>query len=162
MRYVSVLFIAAMASTTAFCQDQKPAKEGHELNGVWALTSGVTSGENMPDEVRKGVHLTLANGKYMARVGTETDAGTYKVDEAKTPHTVTLTGTSGPNKGKTMLAIFELDKDSLKVCYDLSGKAFPEKFESSADNKHFLATYERQKRKKRPFGVSAGSATESK
>jgi uncharacterized protein (TIGR03067 family) len=159
MRYITVsfiagLFVAAMAST-ALCEDQK-APAGKELNGVWALASGETGGENMPEEVRKGIHLTLSNGKYMAKVGGKSDVGTYKVDESKTPHTLTLTGTSGPNEGKTMLAIFELDKDTLKVCYDLSGKAFPDKFESKPKTQSFLATYERQKSRKRPISLSPG------
>src|SRR4051794_40819519 len=33
-----------------------------------------------------------------------------------------ITGTSGPNKGKTILAIYEQKGDTLRICYDLSGK----------------------------------------
>jgi hypothetical protein len=54
-------------------------------------------------------------------------------------------GTDGPNKGKTFLAIYELDKDSLKVCYDLSGKARPTEFKTKPDTTLFLVTYTREK-----------------
>jgi uncharacterized protein (TIGR03067 family) len=146
VRRVSFLIILAVAST-GLCADPKPAKD--PLNGVWNLASGVMSGEKMSDEVRKSIHLTLRNGKYTAKVGDDTDEGTYTVDNSKTPGTLTLVGTSGPNKGKTMLAIFELDKKNLKVCYDMAGKAFPSDFESKANSQLFLATYERTKLTKR-------------
>jgi uncharacterized protein (TIGR03067 family) len=145
VRRVSFLIILAVAST-GLCADPKPAKDS--LNGAWTLASGVMAGEKMSDEVRKSVHLMLRNGKYAAKVGEDTDQGTYTVDKSKTPATMTLVGTNGPNKGKTMLAIFELDNGTLKVCYDMSGKAFPSDFESKKDTKSFLATYERQSPKR--------------
>ncbi len=152
MKQVTFLCVMALAST-GWCADP-PAKDA-AINGNWKLASGERSGEKMPDDVLKSIHLTLANGKYLAKVGDQTDQGTYTIDASKTPHTLTLTGTSGPNKGKTMLAIFELDKETLKVCYDLSGKAFPAKFESAPETSSFLATYERQKSRKRPMRASA-------
>ena len=146
MRHVTLLAVLAVAST-GLCADPKPAKDS--LSGSWALASGVMAGEKMTDEVRKSVHLMLRNGKYTAKVGEDTDQGTYTVDNSKTPATITLVGTKGPNQGKTMLAIFEVDKGALKVCYDMSGKAFPTDFESKKDTHLFLATYERAKGLKR-------------
>jgi uncharacterized protein (TIGR03067 family) len=141
VRYVTLLAVMALAST-GLCADQKPAKDS--LSGSWTLTSGVMSGEKMTEEVRLSVHLMLRNGKYIAKVGEDTDQGTFTVDNSKTPAQITMVGTKGPNQGKTILAIFELDNGTLKICYDLSGKAFPEKFESKPDTKLFLATYAKQ------------------
>jgi uncharacterized protein (TIGR03067 family) len=154
MKQVTFLCIMAMAST-GWCADPKDPAKDTAINGNWKLAAGEKSGEKMPDDVLKSIQLTLANGKYLAKVGDKTDQGTYTIDASKTPHTLTLTGTSGPNKGKTMLAIFELDKETLKVCYDLSGKAFPEKFESAPKTSSFLATYERQKSGRHPIRLKA-------
>jgi uncharacterized protein (TIGR03067 family) len=149
MKFVAGLVVVAIASV-AWCAD---TKKDASINGLWMLTSGVKGGEAMPADALKKVHLQLRNGTYNAKVGDATDIGTYTVDESKSPKTLTLTGTSGPNKGKTMLAIFELEGTTLKVCYDLSGKAFPEAFESKkADS--FLATYARSKFQKRPVKAS--------
>ena len=76
------------------------------IDGIWKLTAGESPRKNA-DEVLKSIRLSLANGKYLAKVGDQADQGTYTIDASKTPHTLTLTGTSGPNKGKTMLAIFK-------------------------------------------------------
>jgi uncharacterized protein (TIGR03067 family) len=137
------LIILAFAST-GWCADPKPANDD-PLNGRWTLARGVMAGEKMSVEVRKSIQLTLRNGKYTVNVGDETDEGTYTVDQSKTPATMTLVGTSGPNKGKTRLAIFELNQRTLKVCYDMTGKAFPSDFESNPDTHLFLAIYERAK-----------------
>jgi hypothetical protein len=44
-----------------------------------------------------------------------------------------------------MLAIFELEKDTLRVCYDLQGKERPTEFSSSKEKPYFLVTYKRTK-----------------
>jgi uncharacterized protein (TIGR03067 family) len=117
------------------------------LNGRWVPTSAVMAGKPYSDDACKAIHAVFNNGKYQVKVGDQTDKGTYTVDESKDPKTLTIVGTSGPNKDKTIPAIYELDKNTLKVCYDLSGKAAPTKFESAKDSQLFLVTYERQARK---------------
>jgi uncharacterized protein (TIGR03067 family) len=117
------------------------------------------AGKPLPDEIRKSIQLTLVNGKYTVKEGDEVDEGTYTVDATKSPKTITIVGTKGPNKGKTILGIYEVEKGTLKVCYDMSGKAHPESFESKPDSQLFLATYARQKMAKRGgFRVKASDS----
>jgi uncharacterized protein (TIGR03067 family) len=56
-----------------------------------------------------------------------------------------IVGTKGPNKGKTILAVYEIKDDTLRVCYDLSGKARPKEFKTKADTQLFLVEYKREK-----------------
>jgi uncharacterized protein (TIGR03067 family) len=56
-----------------------------------------------------------------------------------------ITGTDGPNKGKTFPAIYELDGDTLKVCYDLSGKERPKALKTESGTMTFLVIYKRVK-----------------
>jgi hypothetical protein len=44
-------------------------------------------------------------------------------------------GVKGPNAGMTFPAIYELAADTLRVCYDLSGKKRPTEFKTSAGTK---------------------------
>ncbi len=156
MRTVAFLCVMAVGSV-GWCADTKTPEKG-TLNGLWAVTSAVHAGEKLDADAAKGIHLNLVNGKYTVTVGDTKDIGTYKTDESKTPHELTITGTEGPNKGKTILAIYELKDGALTVCYDMSGKAFPKKFESEANTPTFLATYERLKGKKRPTRLDAAGA----
>ena len=55
-------------------------------------------------------------------------------------------GTEGPNKGKTFPSIYELDGDTLKICYTLEGKDRPAGFESKEGTETLLVTYKRAKK----------------
>jgi uncharacterized protein (TIGR03067 family) len=115
------------------------------LEGTWLPTMAELAGEKFPDEGLKSITLTLSGSSYTVMVGKATDKGTVKLDPGKKPKTLDITGTEGPNKGKTFLAIYELKGDTLRVCYDLSGKARPEEFKTKADTQLFLVTYKRKK-----------------
>jgi hypothetical protein len=48
---------------------------------------------------------------------------------------------SGLFKGKTFLAIYELNGDTLRICYDLTGKVRLTEFKTRKGEPLFLATY---------------------
>lgn len=147
MKYLSiggVLLLTALAQSSWSAAPEKTQADAKALNGSWAPSSAVMGGKAYTEEEVKKIHLALHDGKYTAKVGDEVDKGTFTIDDSKEPKTLTITGTEGPNKGKTIPAIYELEKNKLKVCYDMSGKAAPEKFESTAESKLFLVTYERK------------------
>jgi uncharacterized protein (TIGR03067 family) len=58
---------------------------------------------------------------------------------------ITVIGTEGPNQGKTFPAIYELKKDTLRICYDLSGAKRPTEFKTMSGTRLFLVTYKREK-----------------
>jgi uncharacterized protein (TIGR03067 family) len=107
--------------------------------------SAELAGKPFPDEVLKTMKLVLADGKYTVTVGEQTDEGTVKLDPAKTPRAMDIEGTKGPNKGKMIPAIYELKDNTLRICYDLSGKERPKEFKTLADSKLFLVEYKRDK-----------------
>jgi uncharacterized protein (TIGR03067 family) len=56
-----------------------------------------------------------------------------------------ITSTEGANKGKTFLAIYELNGDNLRICYNLTGKVRPTEFKTQKGEPLFMATYKRAK-----------------
>ena len=99
----------------------------------------------MTDAVLKSISLKLDNGKYEVYVGGRPDKGTYTLDSAAKPKGMTITGTEGPNHGKTFPAIYELKGDTLRICYDLSGAKRPTEFKSISGTQLYLVTYNRNK-----------------
>ena len=57
-----------------------------------------------------------------------------------------IKGTGGPNKDKTIKAIYKIDGDTMTICYALDAGDRPTKFESKPDTKQFLAVYKREKK----------------
>jgi uncharacterized protein (TIGR03067 family) len=121
------------------------AKDGQTIQGTWLPTAAELGGEKFPDEVRKTIKLVIKDDKYTVTVGSVTDQGTLKFDPSAKPKAMDITGTEGPNKGKTFPAIYELSGDTLRICYDLSGKAHPTEFKTKAGTQLFLVTYQREK-----------------
>lgn len=121
-------------------------KDIDALEGTWLPTEAELAGQKFPDEIRKSIKLVVKGDMYTVTVGTKADNGTVKLNAKAKPKTMDITGTDGPNKGKTFKAIYERDGDTLKVCYDLSGKDRPTEFKTKADTQLFLVIYKREKK----------------
>jgi uncharacterized protein (TIGR03067 family) len=98
------------------------------IEGAWLPSSAELGGQKLPDEVRKTMKLVVKDDKYTVTVGTAVDQGTVKLNASAKPKAMDITGTDGPNKGKTIPAIYERNGDTLRICYDLSGKSHPTEF----------------------------------
>jgi uncharacterized protein (TIGR03067 family) len=115
------------------------------LEGTWLPSTAEFGGKPFPEEVRKSIRLEIKGDEYTVTIGAVSDRGTCKLDPSAKPRTLDITGTEGPNKGKTILAIYERDGDTLRVCYDLGGKNRPTEFKTTAGSRLFLVEYKRQK-----------------
>jgi uncharacterized protein (TIGR03067 family) len=125
--------------------DEAAKDDGKKMQGTWKPVTAELAEKPFPDEVLKIMKLVVADGKYAVTVGEQVDEGTLKLDPTKSPRAMDIMGTKGPNQGKTMLAIYELKDTTLRICYDLSGKARPKEFKTQADTQLFLVEYMRQK-----------------
>jgi uncharacterized protein (TIGR03067 family) len=119
--------------------------EAKTIEGAWVPVAGELGGKPLPEEFLKSIRLVVTGDNYSVKVGEQTDKGTFKLHPTESPQGMDIIGTDGPNKGKTIKAIYELSDDSLKVCYALEGEKRPAEFKSTAENKFFLLTYKRQK-----------------
>ena len=116
--------------------------------GVWKPVKAELGGADLPDAVVQAMTLTLTADTYATTIdgGQGSDSGTYKSDEQTNPKRLAITSTNGANKGKTLLAIYEITDDGvLRICYDMAGKDFPEEFKTGQGTQQFLAEYRRQK-----------------
>ena len=143
MKHIVCICLTVAASLTAFAADA--ADDAKAVQGNWKPVKAELAGQPMADTVLKSISLKLDNGKYEVFVGDEPDRGTYTIDSASKPKSMTITGTEGPNHGKTFPAIYELNGDTLRICYDLSGAKRPTEFKTVAGTKLYLVTYNRKK-----------------
>jgi uncharacterized protein (TIGR03067 family) len=137
------IFIAV--STSLGAVPSGPADDAAAIQGSWKPVSAELGGQAMPEAVLKSISLKLENGRYAVLVGTAPDNGTYTIDASASPRAMSVTGTEGPNQGKTFPAIYELNGDTLRICYDLSGTKRPAEFKTAAGTMLYLVTYNRRK-----------------
>jgi uncharacterized protein (TIGR03067 family) len=140
-RLLNVLGLLSAASV--FAQDA--ATDAKKLEGAWTPSAAEIGEKAWPDDVLKKMKLVIAGDQYTVTVGKAIDKGTIKFDSSKKPKTMDIMGAEGPNKGKTFLAIYEINGDTLRICYDLGGKNRPTEFATKKGAPLFLVTYQRAK-----------------
>jgi uncharacterized protein (TIGR03067 family) len=143
MRRLAILPLAALL--LAACARGEDKKDG--TNGTWLVTGFEVAGKKATDEeLKKGPSkLTLADGKFTVVVGDMSLTGTYKVDTSKTPHTVDVTHADGPHKGETWMGIAEVKGDTMRACYDTTGKSRPTSFDTKDKPGFVCVEYKRGK-----------------
>jgi uncharacterized protein (TIGR03067 family) len=98
--------------------DEGAENDAKKIEGTWKPATAELAGKPFPDNVLKTMRLVLADGRY--RVTYEEpappappDEGTVKLDATKSPRAMDIVGTRGPNHGKTIPAIYELNGTQL-------------------------------------------------
>src|SRR5436305_1546145 len=125
-----LLFVSAVVVAAEKADDEKTAADKKALQGDWVPVKAELAGTAMPDAVLKTISLKLIKNDYEVLVAGKPDKGTWTIDAAGKPKEMKITGVKGPNAGKTFPAIYELAGDTLRVCYDLSGKKQPTDFKT--------------------------------
>jgi len=140
-KHIICICFTVFVSFAAVAADLPDAKL---VQGNWKPVKAELGGQPMADEVLKTISLKIGEGTYEVHVGNSPDKGTVAVDSSTSPKSMTITGTEGPNKGKTFPCIYELKGDTLRICYDLSGVKRPTEFKTKARTKLYLVTYTRK------------------
>jgi uncharacterized protein (TIGR03067 family) len=140
-----VFFVSAMVVAAEKADGKKAAADQKALQGDWVPVKAELAGNAMPDAVLKTISLKLIKNEYEVFVAGKADKGTWTIDAAGKPKGMTIVGVKGPNAGKTFPAIYERTGDTLRVCYDLTGKKQPAEFKTKVGTKLYLVTYKRKK-----------------
>ena len=144
MALVGLLLVGSLALAA-----DAPKKAPYEAE--WLAVSVEQGGKKLPDEEVKRIDLRVIveGGKYTLKHGDRVvDRGTVKVTEpkGKQPGTIDVTPGEGENKGKVILAIYAIDGDTMKVCYDTEGKERPKEFRAVPGTGQVFIVYQRQKK----------------
>ena len=139
---------AASGGPSALADDKADLeKEVKKFQGTWTIESSVTGGKELTADELKGFILTFEGDKHTLKKGDDVfQVGTQKIDPSKSPKTIDVTMTEGPNKGKVMLGIYEIDGDTMKVCFDPQGKKRPTEFKSGPGSENFVNVHKRAKK----------------
>jgi uncharacterized protein (TIGR03067 family) len=115
------------------------------LEGAWVPVAATVAGQDLFVGELRVKYLVLEAGEYsiIDRTNHVVDSGGYLVNDASCPQTMDIVGRDGPNAGRTMLAIYELDGDRLTVCYDLDGTVRPANMQPEDDQLLLSITYAR-------------------
>ena len=138
--YLALAFgLAAMVRATAADPkgDDKAREGSDKLLGTWSVVSGEEDGKPSPEEKIKGSRMTV--DKKSIKLTDKDDKQlwvlAYKTDDTKTPRQITMTVVAGTDDGKSAEGIYEVDGDTLKICYGLPGAERPKDFKTTTGSK---------------------------
>jgi uncharacterized protein (TIGR03067 family) len=147
-KYLWVVVVASLAVGGTLRGDGgKDAGEDvlKKIQGTWKFVAQEMDGKALPKEEVAKQTITFERDKWTVhRDGKVVQVGTHKFDPGKKPAQVDAVVTEGEDKGSTMLGIYELKGDTIKVCFDPKGKERPSDFTSKAGR--MRAIVEREKK----------------
>lgn len=116
MRYICSFLMCA--ATIGAAPD-----EGELLQGEWLLTAVEIQGKTLPAPAGKGGSIIFAKeGKLILKdPGKPDKTGTYKLNAEQSPMQLDLIVAKKGKESETMQGIYELDGDTLKMCFSAEG-----------------------------------------
>jgi uncharacterized protein (TIGR03067 family) len=115
-------------------------KELDKLQGKWKAEKVIFMGQEAPAQIVSKFTLTCKGSEFIPSDNPD-DVATIKLDITAKPKTIDLIE---KNK-KVSLGIYELDGDSLKLCFAEPGTDRPKTFESPKDSKIAYVVLKRDK-----------------
>jgi uncharacterized protein (TIGR03067 family) len=107
-----------------------PGDDAQKILGTWKVISAEDSGRRAPEESIKDMRWTVSKDTITYHVASRTTQWSYKLDPSKKPKWVDLV-----EGGRTRLAIYDVNGDTLRVCFaEGSQKERPTAFESKPNS----------------------------
>jgi uncharacterized protein (TIGR03067 family) len=139
-----ILFACLLAGCGVNHAAATEADDTRAWQGTWKLVACTAGGESQMADLRwvvKGDHYTLRlNGQ------SGEDPYTFKLDHKQKRIDVFHHDTPKGTWGGSLKGIYEIDGNSLKVCYDLKGQRYPKSFEAGRGSGQVVYEFRRERR----------------
>ena len=117
-----------------------------KLQGTWEMVSMETEGHDVAAEdfkawtaVYERNHVTLRDGDRVRRRGIVT------LDPTRKPKAINTWDQDGPYEDQTVPGIYEVDGDTLKLCFARPGQERPKEFTTKSGTAFLVCVYKRHK-----------------
>lgn len=125
-------------------REEDARKDLQLMQGTWQLDSHESNDKAKVDI--KNRTLFIGSELYLVRDGNKVvQVGTLRLSLGRTPKRVDVVVRKGLHADNTMLGIYEVKGDTLKICIDPEGEGRPSKFVAKTETSQFVAVYKRVK-----------------
>ena len=113
------------------------------LQGVWSMVSLEADGRAVPASALGGARIAIHGGHFTSTGMGAKYEGTVEVDATRTPKTINMKFTEGPEKGNTNYGIYELDANKLRIYFSTESNERPKEFPAKPTTGMILMVLER-------------------
>jgi uncharacterized protein (TIGR03067 family) len=111
--------------------DAKTKEELKKLQGSWEIEHQELDGKKLAASDLKGRTICFGKAFFLVRQNTSMiQLGKLKFDPSKSPKTVNAMIEKGKQEGDIFPGIYELDGDTLKICFNTEGDERPKEFKT--------------------------------
>jgi uncharacterized protein (TIGR03067 family) len=141
---------AGLLATAPQAEGDAVKKDLKKLDGTWKFVSFESGGEKVKgkffNKLTQSDKLTIKDGETKVTYNDQTFPARILIDPTKKLKTFELIITDGEFKGLNTLALYELEGDDLRICYDAQQEMVrPDQFNSQGTR--VVVTYKREKSK---------------
>ena len=143
------LVIPTLPSLT-LAEDPAPRRAAQgdlkKLQGTWQCVAMEREGNPVPAEALNGSTATYEDDRItLTRDGDVFRRGIVTLDPSRTPKRVNTWDLNGPYEDQTVPGIYEVDGDTLKLCFSRPGAERPVKFSTREGPGVLYCVYQRKK-----------------
>ncbi|MFZ0820937.1 MAG: TIGR03067 domain-containing protein [Candidatus Acidiferrales bacterium] len=114
-----------------------------KLQGVWNITALESDGTKLPETMFSSAQIVIKGDQFESLGMGGVYRGKVVIDAAKKPKHFDILFTEGHAKGMTNHGIYEVGRDSWKLCLNTTGKDRPKTFTTNPGSGHALETLKR-------------------
>jgi RNA polymerase sigma factor (sigma-70 family) len=155
--------LAESKPTDQHAEKQRTDKD--KIQGTWFLVSAVVEGEDRTNGIEKEAHKRIFKGDEFTIERADQPGNhvkvQYQIDADKKPKTIDMVPGDGPDKGKTVPAIYKIAGDALTICEGDVGRNRPTEFSSTAENGWILLVFKREQPKNKAGETARAGASHS-
>ncbi|QEH35375.1 hypothetical protein OJF2_39270 [Aquisphaera giovannonii] len=152
----AALSLAGLPNASGDAKDDAIKEELKAMAGTWRPVSAENNGFKASEDDLKDTRRVLdADGKWAMRRGDETvlEWKVKALDPTRTPKAIDIEVASGSYKGVVYLAIYELDGDTLRICFAMPDRPVrPTEFSAGKGSVRALSEFRREKDEKQVTG----------
>lgn len=142
------LSLPASAVASGEAKDEAVKRELRAMAGTWRPVSAENNGFKASEDDLKGTRRSLdADGKWTVRRGDQTilEWKVKALDPTATPRTIDIEVATGSYKGVVYLGIYELDGDTLRICFAMPDRPVrPTEFTAGKGSVRALSAFKRE------------------
>lgn len=110
------------------------------LQGRWTPVEFVAKGKALDADAMKDISVSIKDNTYKSEFSGTQDEGSFKLVEGTTPKAMDISS----GGGQSIPAIYEVDGDTFRACYNMEGGSRPSEFKSSEDSDQIYVVYKRK------------------
>jgi uncharacterized protein (TIGR03067 family) len=149
MKCFHTLILACfVALTPSVSASDKPAGEDDlaKLQGQWVVVSLEHRGHPAEPAEFAGQSSVYEKNRWTWNAGDKVmRRGIITLDSTRTPKAINTWDSDGPHEDETVPGIYQLDGDTLKLCFAMPGEKRPTEFTTKSGTGSFVVVYKRKK-----------------